>query len=398
VRPETITRDAIIGEGDEVITGHDTEANIDLFDGSTVLLSFNTHTILNSLHTSRFFGGSKEISLYMWSGTALLSTADLNGYSSAVYMITTGQAEVRAQPNTTVRVHLAESGGNQTTVAAVTIGSATVTSGGKQVQLQTGYQTTVAANQPPSGPEPEVQELVRNGDFSQPPTSKAEGPETGLNTAAWQPDIERSGDTTTGKGTVEIITEHVGDQGITAARIDRQAGNPTESWPASRPAIVYGKVGLRQEINTSVSYFHLIELSATIKVVAQTEPVGGPQEDVYPVTIKVLYTDSNNKAQEWWHSFYYCPSESAACNRENATSVPLGQYVTPDEPLVVKRIGSVPTGGTPTPTPSPVPGGGSTPTPLPDVGPGIAVIDAIEIYGIGNQFQSWITNISLTAR
>ena len=392
VRPETINREATVTEGDEILTGPDTEANIDLFDGSTVLLSFNTHVLLNNLHTGRFFGGAKEIALFMRSGTALLSTADLNGYSSAGYLVTTDQAEMRAEPNTTVRVHIAESSDKRTTVAAVTIGGATLTSGGKQARLSTGFQATAAADTPPTDPEPEVQELVRNGDFTQPSTSKAEV----LGTAAWQPIIERSGDEETGKGTVAIVTENVGDLSVRAARIDRQAGNPGDGKPTSRQDIVYGKVGLRQEINTSVSYFHLIELSATVKVVAQTEPVGGPQEDVYPLTIRVLYTDSNNKAQEWWHSFYYCPGGHGECKHENATDVPLGQYVTPDEPLVVKRIGSAPTGGTPTPTPPP--SGGPTPTPLPDVGPGIAVIDAIEVYGIGNQFQSWITHISLMAR
>src|SRR5262245_39414666 len=61
VRPETINREATVSEGDEVLTGQDTEANIDLFDGSTVLLSFNTRITLNNLHTSRFFGGGKEV-------------------------------------------------------------------------------------------------------------------------------------------------------------------------------------------------------------------------------------------------------------------------------------------------------------------------------------------------
>jgi hypothetical protein len=393
---EIVSRETSVNEADQIITGRDTEANVDLFGGSTVLLSFDTRVKLSGMHTSRFFGNRSEISLYIEAGTALLSTAGEDPNSSTNYGVTTGQAVVQVEPNSTVRVYTGGSGSGQTTIAAVIVGSATVTSGGGQVQLRPGTQTTVATDNAPGGPEPEVQELVRNGDFVQPATSRAEGPEIGLDTAAWQPVIERSGDETTGVGTVRIITETVGSQSIHTARIKRESGTPIDGKPG-RTEVIYGKVGLRQEINASVSYFHLIELNATVKVVAQTEPVAGPQEDVYPLTIRVLYTDSNNKQQVWWHSFYYCPSGPGVCKHENATDVPLGQYFTPDSPLVVKRIGGVPASNTDEPTPA-TDTGRATPTPLPDVGPGIAVINAIEIYGIGSSFQSWITHISLTAR
>src|SRR5438128_1720918 len=60
---EVVTKEAVLNEGDEVYTGRDTEANMSLFDGSTVRLSFNTHIKLNSLRTSRFFSSRKEVEL-----------------------------------------------------------------------------------------------------------------------------------------------------------------------------------------------------------------------------------------------------------------------------------------------------------------------------------------------
>src|SRR6476646_3412268 len=155
---QAVSRDVTVSEGDEIHTGEDTEANVDLFDYSTLLLSFGSVARLDSLHTGRFFGSKKEIAVYMPVGTALFSTADTNGDSAANYNISTDQADVQVASDSTVRVPVVETDGKPTTVVAATIGSAVVTSNGKQVQLHGGFQTTVAANSPPTDPEPEAQE------------------------------------------------------------------------------------------------------------------------------------------------------------------------------------------------------------------------------------------------
>jgi hypothetical protein len=123
-----------------------------------------------------------------------------------------------------------------------------------------------------------------------------------------------------------------------------------------------------------------LELRATVKVVQQTEPVGGPQGDVFPLTIKVLYTNTDGKAQSWQQSFY---AGVAVVDPNVTTSVPLGAWYTTPSPdksnppnkYILKQVES-----------------GAT------LGQDIAVIDAIEIYGIGDKFQSWITDVSLIAR
>src|SRR5207244_13592614 len=60
---EAIQKETALSEGDEVRTGPETEANINLFDSSTVLLSLNTRIKLETLRTSRFFGSRKEVVL-----------------------------------------------------------------------------------------------------------------------------------------------------------------------------------------------------------------------------------------------------------------------------------------------------------------------------------------------
>lgn len=366
---EVVPKDTVLNEGDEVYTGRETEANMSLFDGSTVRLSFNTHIKLSSLRTSRFFSNRKEVDLRIDSGTFVLSTADADGYTSASYTVNTPHASVEVERNSTVRVRISDldkPGGTEVSVTADSAGSATVTSGGKRVVVHPRYMTSARLNTGPTDPQPDEQELIRNGDFTEPPTSQAEGPEVGLNTAAWLPILERPSDDVSGAGTVTVTTEY--DKRV--ATIDREAQGEH-----------YARLGLRQDIDTSASYFRAIELSASVKVVAQTEtePVGGPQGDVFPLTIKVLYTDSSGLPQEWNHSFYVCPSGHGKCELENADDVPLGKYTTVN--FLLKGLGSSPTAEN-----------------QPSLNLDISAVNSIEIYGIGNRFQSWITDISLKAR
>src|SRR5207248_8528739 len=174
-------------------------------------------------------------------------------------------------------------------------GYAALTAGGTSKDVKPRFMSSARLKAAPTDPLPDEQELIRNGDFTEPPTSQAEGVGAGgLDTAAWLPILERPADDTSGAGTVTVTTEY----NKRVATIDREAQGQH-----------YARLGLRQDIDASASYFRAIELSASIKIVAQTEtePVGGPQGDVFPLTIKVRYTDSNGKPQEWNHSFYVCP-------------------------------------------------------------------------------------------
>ncbi len=366
---EVVSKETVLNENDEVYTGRDTEANMSLFDGSTVRLSFNTHIKLDSLRTGRFFSNRKEIGLRIDSGTAVLSTADRAGYSSASYLINTPHALIKVDPNSTVRVRISGEetpGSTEISVTADSGGSATVTSGGKSIPVGPRNMTTARLSTGPTDPQPDEQELIRNGDFTEPPTSYAEGPETGLNTAAWLPILERPGDDSA-TGVVTVTTEY----NKRIALINREAQGDR-----------YARLGLLQAVDTSASYFRIIELSATVKVVAQTEtdPLGGPQGDVFPLTIKVRFTDSSGKPQEWRHSFYVCPAGFGKCELENASDVHLGAA----EPVkfLLKGLGD------------------SSPTNKvePSLNLDISAVNSIEIYSIGNTFQSWITDISLKAR
>src|SRR5207247_2790882 len=126
-----------------------------------------------------------------------------------------------------------------------------------------GYMAVVAKDCPSAGVEtrPAEQELIRNGNFKEPPTSGAEAiANGGLGTAAWQPVREQLGDTADAVGSAKIISESLPGN-IMAAVISRSAD----------PGARYARVGIRQDINAPAPFLNRVELRARVKVVSQTE-------------------------------------------------------------------------------------------------------------------------------
>jgi hypothetical protein len=158
----------------------------------------------------------------------------------------------------------------------------------------------------------------------------------------------------------------------------------------------YVKVGITQDINEPASFFSSIELSATVKLVNQSLPAGGPVPDVYPLIIRIVYTDQQGKNHEWKRSFYFeGPSPQPTDNA--VIKITQGRWTTTQEIAEAKRKTLQGSGN--------AADGASTDTSTmlfmlksPKQVQDIAVINAIEIYGYGTQFQSWITGISLLAR
>ena len=152
-------------------------------------------------------------------------------------------------------------------------------------------------------------------------------------------------------------------------------------WPHANTATRQEGLGL---------FLNRVELRARVKVVSQTEPVSGPRGDVFPLTIRIIYTDLNGKQQEWRRSFYWSPTDR---NISNAAAVPQGAWQTLEELELRDQAAKSNSGKT---------GGqrkdylnfvlkGTVKGPEGDttVGQDVSVINAIEIYGIGTSFQSW---------
>ena len=360
VAPELVTKETTLNEGDEVQTSSNGGAFLQLFDGSTIQTYFDTKLRIERLRTSKFFQNLKEASIVVNSGTVVVVTADLGGYSSAHYIIATDSGVVEPDVKSKVRLRVEGTSSGKSTTVFLDYGSARLLAHGKQIQLTPGTMASVDSDGTLSVPSPIEEELLRNGNFTEGPTSGAELVENGgLGTAGWLPIHAQPADTITEPGVTEVATETIGTSGpvLYAIKLKREGTGDK-----------YALVGIRQEVNQPVEFLGEIELKATVKIIGQSLTAGGPQGNLYPLTIKVMYTDSEQKQHEWVQSFYYLGPDTAP---PRTTRVSQGTWAQPH--FTLKSI----KGG---------------------IGTDMAVINAIEVYGFGRQFQSWATDLSIIAR
>ena len=381
---EYITGTTTLQEGDSASTQGSDQAFISLFgDSGTIQMYFSSNIEMAQLRASRFFQNSKQVSIFLHSGTITFATGEQGDYSSATYTLSTDQAEVDIAPGSNLRVQVASQEGTLVTEVVVNSGSATMRSHGKRIDLGPQQMGSVTGADLPQGPSEAETDLVSNGRFDEPPTSNVqEIGEGGLGTAAWLPLHDETG-VATSPSTIEITNE----VNLKAAVLTGQ-GSPTR----------FVKVGITQDINAPASFFSTIALSATIKLVNQLTPAGGPAYDVYPLTIRVVYTDGQRVNHEWKRSFYFQGPDPDLADT-SAIKITQGRWTTTQE-MQDQRSQLIAASDLTLPLRQDAETANQDLFLLksPDHVTDIAVINAIEVYGYGSQYQSWITNISLMAR
>jgi len=383
VAPELITSTTQITEGDVATTGGDSSAFLQMFDGSTIQTYFSTTLEIENLRTGRYKRNIKEISVNLRSGTAIMVTADPDDYDTAAYKVSTDSAEISLASNSKARVRIEPIDGQDRTTVVVDYGEAVFVANGETMRITPGQMVWVAGDETPVEQEAR-EELIRNGQFTDDPTSGAEITDNGgLGTAAWLPIREGSDVPVDDPGTVILDSEDLPGRGsLKEVRFERNGLGDH-----------FVKVGIRQEVNRPATFLNSIELFAIVRVDRQTTPIGGPQGNLYPLTIRVIYADSEGVEHDWKQQFYFVEGQPDA-----------------SEP---RQTGSASAEATPATTPIATP---STPvdTPIeqgiwwaptkpfvlksPDEVRDIAVIRAVEVFAYGSQFQSWIAGISMVAR
>jgi hypothetical protein len=381
---EFITQTTALAEGDVIQTPESGRAFLQVFDGSRVQAFFGTRLEMTRMRATRFFESAKEIGLMLYSGTVVVATGNLGTYSSMEYTVATQELEVEVQPNSRVRVRLEGSGREpRITRVVVDAGRATVLGQGSRVELGASQMAVLDEASKLQGPFAAELALVDNGDFTQPASPPEEVENGGLGTAGWT--IIRDQDAPALPGArVEISSERVPTLGSVSYVLIANEGSAQQ----------YGRIGIRQEINEPAEYLNTIELTASIKLVSQAQPSAVSGGEMYPLTIRVLYTDADGRTHEWRRSFYmYGPSTDVS--QLNATKVPPGVWQSAEQ-IRADRMAQVPA---------------DRPTlqelnrtvfvlksPELSTGKDMFIINSIELYGYGPQFQTWVTGISLIAR
>jgi hypothetical protein len=381
---EFITRTTTLAEGDAIEVPQGGRAFVRLFDESTVQAFFETRLEMGRMRSSRFFESSKEIALVLHSGTVVAATGKLGTYSEMQYTIATSGLEVKVHPDSRVRVRLEGSElGEQVTRVVVDAGRATVLGQGQRIELGSAQMAILDHTARLQGPYMAELALVDNGDFSQAPSPAEEVENGGVGTAGWT--VIRDADAPALPGArVELSSE----------RIPTLGSVPFVLLANESAAEQYGRIGIRQEINEPAEYLNTIELTASIKLVSQAAPSAGAGGELYPLTIRVLYADSEGRTHEWRRSFYINGNDTDL-SQVTSTRVPSGAWQSTEQ-IRAERMSNVPADRRDLleanqnifvlKSPELV------------SGKDIFVINSVEVYGYGPQFQSWITGISLAAR
>jgi hypothetical protein len=365
-----------IEEGDTVIADKDGKGIIRLFDESVITIFGSAQIRLDTLRTNEFFGRAQEVHLTLERGTVRVARGARQQPSSQ-YVVATDLTEVEIEPEARVRFTI-EEGDNRLTQVVVESGRATVRSLGEKIELGPKQMAWVSRTEAPQGPLVAEKDLVKNGNFVEGPTSTQEElEEGGLGVAGWQP-IRDQGAPPVPAGSVTITDE----LGLRAARIFYQGGE--NQFP---------RVGIVQEINEPTEFYNTIELTATVKLVEQEQAVRGPGGDLYPLIVKIVYTDSEGVQHEWRRSFYIVGDDEDLTD-VSRVKLPVGKWESTGEIRQIRQASAEADGKTEVVQLNAelfmLKSAGSNPD--------VAAIRTIELYGSGIGFQSWVTGISLLAR
>ncbi|HEX8227802.1 MAG TPA: hypothetical protein VF826_00640 [Chloroflexia bacterium] len=364
--PVVVADKAVLNEGDRTTTGPDSEGYVDLFEGDiTVRTYFSTTITLGTLRTSRFFQNLRQMKLTLDTGTVVVATGSPSDYADENYVVATVDGDVLIPSQSRVRIsrQLGEPG----TTIVVEKGEASVFSKGNRLELGANKMVTARGEGGFSSISAAFVELIRNGNFIDPWTGGSESKEQGgLGIAAWLPIRENAGGPDARSNRIEVITEIVGSS--TNYLVDLRRDGPGDQ---------YGRLGIRQEINQPVDYLERIELRASIRVVQQPDLIGGPSGSIYPLTIKVNYTDAQGTPQTWVRSFYYGQASDGEDETVNVERVAQNRWT------LVAPLGDKAERYTLKPN-------AEQPEIVPDI------INSIEIYGYGSYFNSSINSVSLS--
>ncbi|MCR4407932.1 MAG: FecR family protein [Anaerolineae bacterium] len=269
----TSTKDDV-PEGARVIADATSGAFLTFFDDSKLRLYENTQIILRTSRAPRFSAGNKPntVKIDLENGRVRIGVAPAIA-RPLHFEIRTPHAVINLQEGS----YSIQVTSEETRIAVVQLGQATVSALGQTVTLKQNERATVAAGQSPVGPLPKLSNVIVNGDFRQPL-------DIGWLKYDYKDVAEEAG------GQVEIVV----DNARRVARFIRQGGN-----------IYHGETGIQQMIELDVRDFSYLELRLDVRLLEQSLSGCGYRSSECPVIVLLDYKDAHNNDRQWYHGFYY---------------------------------------------------------------------------------------------
>lgn len=321
------------------------------FDSSIATVSPNTQLTLREMRRPRF-GWSDQpniVTVEQIGGAVRYAIAPIwkhegNPDGRALqFLVRTPNFDVWLNPGGSYAVNVSDGSSE----IAVREGSALVQSrdGSRQMLVGLGQRIVAQDNQPLGDLLPAAKDLLANGDFAQ--TITCDPNEIG----PWKCYSDQGGDGGNVNGSIGIV--HAGDR--RAVQIKRVGSNQNSAI-----------TGIRQEINRDVSDFRTLNLSADVRVDQHNLSGGGYQSTEYPLILHLTYKDVNGDQHEYFHGFYV--QNDTNNPHENADRIPRAQWIPFDSSNLLASLPFKP----------------------------FRIVSA-EIYASGWDYESYLSNIRLTA-
>jgi hypothetical protein len=326
--------DLELREGDGLLVGQGAGAVVTLDDGTRIRLYSGSEMSINELRKSRFHRGFTTVSLGLDKGTARLDVLPPPADDEEFLVSTPYGYALLSKGNYGVEVSEGK------TRVSTREGLATAFGRSKQAQLHSGEKALLTKTDL-SGPMPEGDQLVQNGDFAQ-------------GFSKWDMlQVDEQGRPAE-PGQRMLVTDRVDGTDSIALRVSR-----------SSPLETHNETGLGQAVNRDVQDYQSLQLHAYVKVNDQSLSGGGYMGYEYPAMIRVKYRDATGGQIDWSHGFFYQNPENRPT--PNGQAVPQGQWFNYTGELM-------------------------------EIKPKPVYILSVEVLGAGHSFSSTVANISLVGK
>ena len=334
-----VTASRLVPEGSRIITDATSRGVLTFMEDATAQLYHNTQLIIVQTRAPRFNLNQNPNQVVL----------EINGGLVRVARGNSGSVRLNLQVRTPHALCELSEGSfslavnNVETQVTARFGKAQVMANGSAVTLNAGERTTVRLNQEPDAPVPAVQNLIVNGDFTEPlaPAWQTEHYEQGENLVAGRVEVT----TNAGRRAVMFIRE--GEEGV------------------------HTETRIKQFVDRDVRDFESLVLRLDVLLLHQSLEGAGYLSSEFPLMVRLDYTDIYGKDQFWVYGFYFKdPDPSRGWIIQNGEKIPSGVWWPYESPELFELLKNTPP----------------------------ARINAITIYASGWNYQSLVAEVGLIAR
>jgi hypothetical protein len=334
-------------EGETVRVGESAppgpDALVTLWESSTLQLFAGTRVSLERLQATIYSDQSQDVVLELSAGQVLLGVTQIGRYEQAHFVVSLPGARAELAPGGT---YLLRAG--PVTEVAVRHGEARVSSSSapSTVVLTTGQKAALQAGL--LSVEPAHWQLLQNGDFSQQTDGR-------LKDWTFRPD--NYGSSSSVNATYRVIEEAVDDHVAQVIELERKGS-----------LVDRGAAILFQDTGVDISAYTSVRLDLDVNLKRQSPPGGGAFGVDYPFAVRISYQDADGRNRQYLYGFYYYTSEGNQTTLEDGEAKQILHSAWEHESLELLNM------------------------PVPPV-----LLTKIELLGSGQDYRSWVANVSLTA-